>query len=127
MVARNYTFQLSKECGDLQACTMKERTVIFINLVMLLQKGSPLLDRVNIITRVSEGSIFNQWVKNCPEMREINRSEANAATTLEDEFCDLNMKQMQSAFYILLFGQGLGFSSFLMELLYSKCILDGHF
>jgi hypothetical protein len=123
-----YTSQLSKEYGDYKSCLMKESAVLFVNIVMLLQKGSPLLDRVNdIITRVSEGGIFNHWMQSCAEMREVNKAEANTAKKLPYKFCDLNMTHMQSAFYILFFGQGLSMMCFLTEILYYKCFFRGRF
>lgn len=65
---------------------MKESIFLSVDLVMLLQKGSPLLDGVNDIIRVLESGIYNQWVQNCIKMREITRSEASATKTLEREF-----------------------------------------
>jgi hypothetical protein len=122
-----YQSYFSEDYGGCKSCTVKESTVIVTDVIMLLQKGSPLLDRVNeIIRRVSEGGIIEHWVHNCAEMREVMKAEANAQTTLADEFRDLNMKHMQSAFYILLFGQGLSIMSFLTELLYYKSFYKTH-
>lgn len=86
------------------------------------------MDIVNEITgRVSERGMIEYWMKNCAEMQEVIKAEANDANTLADEFRDLNMEHMQSAFYLLFFGQGLSTLSFLTKLLYYKCFFMGKF
>jgi hypothetical protein len=123
-----YKSQFSEEYGGHTSCTVKESTVLLTDVIMLLQKGSPLLHRVNeIIRRVSEGGIIDHWVQSCAEMREVIKAEANATKTLADEFRALNMTHMQSAFYLLFLGQGLSMMSFLMEILYYKCFFWGKF
>jgi hypothetical protein len=130
-VIANYFYFKSHTSADYAghtSCTVKESAVLFTDVIMLLQKGSPLLDRVNeIIGRVLEGGIIDYWVQNCAEIREVIKAEANATKTLADEFRGLTMKHMQSAFYLLFFGQGLSMISFITEVIYFKCFFNSKF
>jgi hypothetical protein len=120
-----YSSQFSDEYGNHQVCRIKDNPVLLTDIVMLLQKGSPLLERVNeIIDRVLESGILNHWFKDSIEAQVIMKSVSNSTTTLADEFYELNTKHMQSAFYLLFFGEGLGLISLLMELLYFRMHLQ---
>jgi hypothetical protein len=126
----DYFYHLSQTSDDNEyrpICRIDGASVIRTDMVMLLQKGSPFLDRVNeIISRVSESGIFNQWIQESPERKSPIKSTAMSKKSLGDEFYNLNMMHMQSAFYLLLFTEGLGFISFLMELLYFQMHLQRH-
>jgi hypothetical protein len=119
------TPQFFDEYGNHQLCRIKDSTVLLTDMVMLLQKGSPLLDRVNeIIDRVLESGLFNRWIQESTESEAITKAVETSAKTLTDEFYELNLKHMQPAFYLLFFGDGLSLVSFLMELLYFKMHLQ---
>jgi hypothetical protein len=100
-------------------CDLKEMPVLVTDLLMVLQKGSVFLDRVNgIIYRLVESVIPSYLEKGLMETRKVLKANSSSSKTLVDEDCALSMNHMQSAFYLLLFGHSLGLISFLMEMLY---------
>jgi hypothetical protein len=73
-----------------------------------------------IIYRLVESGIPAYLLKFGSESREFLKSKSSFSKTLADDYCALSMNNMQSAFYLLLFGHALGLLSFLMEILYFK-------
>jgi hypothetical protein len=116
-----YGSNYSDKFRGYRPCELKEMPVLVTDLLMVLQKGSVFLDRVNqIIYRLVEGGIPAYLLKFGSESREYLKSKSSFSKTLADEYCALSMNHMQSAFYLLLFGNSLGLISFLMEMLYFK-------
>ncbi|PNF33395.1 hypothetical protein B7P43_G04164 [Cryptotermes secundus] len=102
-------------------CELKEMPVLVTDLLMVVQKGSIFLGRLNeIIYRLVESGISTYLVKVSSETRKFFKAISIASKTLADEYHALTMSNMQSAFYLLLFGHSLGLMSFLMEMLYFK-------
>jgi hypothetical protein len=88
---------------------------------MALQKGSIFIDRVNeILYRLIECGIPAHLVKDTPAAKKFFKAKSNTSKTVADEYHALTMNNMQPAFYLLLFGHGLGLICFLMEVLYFK-------
>ncbi|PNF38683.1 hypothetical protein B7P43_G17881 [Cryptotermes secundus] len=100
---------------------LKEMPVLVTDLLMALQKGSTFLDRVNeIIYRLVESGISIYLMKVSSEERKYFEAKSSVSKIVADEYHALTMNNMQSAFYLLLFGHSLSLISFLMEMLYFK-------
>jgi hypothetical protein len=116
-----FVSKLSDKFRGYQPCTLKEMSVQVTDLLMVLQKGSIFLDRVNeIIYRLVESGFPAYFVEVVRESREFLKAKSSSSKTEADEYCALTMNHMQSAFYLLLFGRALGLISFLMEMFYFK-------
>jgi hypothetical protein len=116
-----YNPEYSDEFRGSQPCRLKEMLVLVTDVLMALQKGSPFLDRVNeIIDRLIESGIPGHFWKFSPKGKASIKRNSNTSKTVEDEYDVLTMNNMQSAFYLFLFGHSLGLMSFLMEMLYFK-------
>jgi hypothetical protein len=101
-------------------CKVPDGTVLITSDVMYVPNGSLLLDKINgIISRVTEAGLYNQWYDILNNRLKVE-AQAIRIPSLADEYCDLNMTHMQSAFYFLLLGYILSLTSFLVELS-SKC------
>jgi hypothetical protein len=79
-----------------------------------------------IIYRLVESGIPAYMAKVSPEGRTYFKAKSSASKTVADEYCALTMDNMQSAFYLLLFGHSLGLIFFLMEMLYFKMHMRCH-
>jgi hypothetical protein len=116
-----YSSEYSDQFKGYQACGLKEISVLVTDLLISLQKGSPLLDRMNyIIAQLIESGIIGFLYKYSPEGKKIIKANSIVSNTLADEYYVLTMNNMQSAFYLLLFGHILGAISFVMEIMYFK-------
>jgi hypothetical protein len=122
-----YNSEYSDELKDYQYCGLREAPVVITDLLMSLQKGSPFLDRVNsIIGRFTEGGIIAYLQKFIPETKSFHKSKPIASNSLLDEYCALNLKNLQPAFFLLLFGHSLSLICFLMEMFYFKIQIQHH-
>jgi hypothetical protein len=122
-----YTSEFSGELRGYQPCSLKEMPVLVTDIVMVLQKGSPLLNRMNeIIGRLIESGILGHWTRGSSGAGKLRKATAKSFNTAADEFYVLNLNHMQSAFCLFSFGQGLGVIYFLTELLYFKMHLQRH-
>lgn len=83
------------------------------NYVMYLTKGSPLLDRINSITRhATEAGLVNHWWTEI-----IDSCTLKSYMEIQEEPSTLSMSHLQSAYVILFLGLGLSFSAFVVELI----------
>jgi len=88
-----------------------------LNSVMLMPKGSHLLDRVNkVMSHIVEAGLPNQFLKSILDARRIEAG-ILAMEDLSDEYSALSMNHMQGSFFFLLMGLALGLVMFLFELL----------
>jgi hypothetical protein len=116
-----YSSEYSDEFRVYQACGLKEMPVLITDLFMALQKGSPFLDRINdIIDQLIESGIIAYLYKYSPEGKKIIKANSNVSKTVADGYSVLTMNNMQSAFYLFLFGHSLGVITLVMEILYFK-------
>jgi hypothetical protein len=122
-----YSSENSDELKGYHYCGLKETSVLVTDLVMTLQKGSPFLDRVNeIIDRLTEGGITTYLSKFSPETKTFLKTKPNAFNSSLDDYSALNTNNMQSAFYLLLFGHSLGLISLVLEILSFKIYFRQH-
>ncbi|PNF13985.1 hypothetical protein B7P43_G08686 [Cryptotermes secundus] len=102
-------------------CEIEDGVVERGSIVMVLPKGSSLLDSVNdIILHVVEGGIFGEWVKMTDHMQMV-KTKAFFPRGLSDEYYELSLAHLQSAFYLLLCGYGLAFIIFVIEAVSKYC------
>lgn len=88
-----------------------------LNSVMLLPKGSHLLDRINVVmTRTVEAGLPNQFLKSILDARKIEAGTL-ALEDMKDEYCALSLNHLQGSFFFLLIGLALSLVRFLFELL----------
>jgi hypothetical protein len=79
-------------------------------------KGNPLFERVNkIVGRIVESGIFNQWTKDIFDSLKLKKG-VISLRTLQDEYQNLNLEHMQSAFWVLCVGLALGTAVFVAQL-----------
>jgi hypothetical protein len=91
-----------------------------LNSVMLLPKGSHLLDRINVVmTRTVEAGLPNQFLKRILDARKIEGGTI-ALEDLSNEYCPLSLNHLQGSFFFLLIGLALSLVMFLFELLKSS-------
>lgn len=96
-------------------CQIDDGVVEHGPIVMVLAKGSFLLDRINnIICQVVEAGIFGEWVKMTNHIQMV-KEKASFPGELSDEYYKLSLEHLQSAFYLLLFGYCLSFFIFITE------------
>ena len=114
-----YKFQSSKnpsyDTNSNSLCHIEEGVVERGAIVMVLPKGSALLDRINdIISHVVEAGIFGEWVK-MTDYTQMVKEKAFLPGGLSDEYHKLSLEHLQSAFYLLLLGYCLSFLIFVTE------------
>jgi hypothetical protein len=120
-------FPVSNEIKGYQACVLKGMPALVTDTVMALQKGSPLLDRMNeIIDRLVESGILAYFAQPLPEVEQYIKAKSSSSKYVADNYCVLSMNHLQSAFYLLLFGHSLGFITFLVEMMYFKIYVKRH-
>ncbi|PSN28967.1 Ionotropic receptor 247 [Blattella germanica] len=114
---------VDKESGRRYLCEIEEMPVLTANIVFYLQKDSPLLETINIISSrlVESGFMANEvnllWnALRIKEKRILFPSLAN-------DYFNLSFEYMQSIFYLLLFGYFLSLVIFLFEELHYYKIL----
>jgi len=96
-------------------CQIEDGVVERGPIVMVLPKGSALLDRINdIIFRVVESGVFGEWVKMTDHIQMV-KEKASFPGGLSDEYYKLSLEHLQSAFYLLLIGYCLSFVIFVTE------------
>jgi hypothetical protein len=96
-------------------CEIEDGVVERGSIVMVLPKGSPLLDPINdIILHVVGGGIFGEWVKMTHHIRML-KTEASVPHGLSDEYYELSLEHLQSAFILLQSGHCLAFLTFVIE------------
>jgi hypothetical protein len=101
--------------------------VLVADILMMLQKGSPFLDRVNeSIGPLIESGIRGYLLKFSPEMKASIKANSKTFETVADDYSVLTVNNMQSAFYLFLFGRSMGLMSFVMEM-YFKMHLQQHY
>ncbi|PSN43950.1 Ionotropic receptor 225 [Blattella germanica] len=130
MVATNYKYAtfcgrallayivdaLVKQDGKHDIYAFKE-DLFQINSVMLVPKGSHLLNRFDeVMTYIVEAGLPNQWLKTILDIRGI-KAGVIALTDLSDEYSALTMNHLQGAFFFLLMGIALGLITFILEVL----------
>ncbi|PNF33396.1 hypothetical protein B7P43_G04165 [Cryptotermes secundus] len=116
-----YASKYSDKFRGSRLCELKEASVLASDLLMVVQKGSFFLDRMNdIICRLVESGISTYFNKFGPETYRLLKAKSSASKTVAEDYHALTMNNMQSAFYLLLLGHSLGLISFLMEMLYFK-------
>jgi hypothetical protein len=97
-------------------CKVPDGTVLITNDVLYVPHGNPLLDRINeIISSVLEAGLYSKWYESIKNKLKVE-ARAIRIPSLANEYCDLNMEHMQSAFYSLFLGYMLSIALFLVEL-----------
>ncbi|KAJ9591166.1 hypothetical protein L9F63_002321 [Diploptera punctata] len=87
-----------------------------LNSVMLLPKGTHLLDRVNqVLTHIVEAGLPTQWLKMIFDKRRLEAG-ILAFKDLSDEYVILTTNHLQGSFYFLLIGLALAQITFICEL-----------
>ena len=114
-----YKFQSSKnpsyDISSNSFCQIEDGVVERGPIVMVLPKGSALLDRINdIILHVVEAGVFGEWVKMTDHIQMV-KEKTFFPGGLSDEYYRLSLEHLQSAFYLLLFGYCLSFILFVTE------------
>jgi hypothetical protein len=106
---------LSYDTSSNSLCQIEDGVVEHGPVVMVLPKGSSLLDRINdIMFHVVEAGIFGEWVKMTNHMQMV-KEKASFPGGLSDEYYKLSLEHLQSAFYLLLFGYCISFVIFVTE------------
>jgi hypothetical protein len=112
-----YGSNYSDEFRGYRPCALKQIPILVTDLLMVLQKGSTFLDHVNeILRRLVESGIPAYLAKVSPSERAFFKAKLSTYKTVADEYSVFSMNNMQSAFYLLLFGHSLGLISFLIEM-----------
>jgi hypothetical protein len=102
-------------------CEIEDGVVERGSIVMVLPKGSFLLDHINeIILHVVEGGIFGEWVRMTDHMRMV-KMKAFFPRGLSDEYYELSLEHLQSAFYLLQCGHCLSVVIFVLEAVSKYC------
>jgi hypothetical protein len=97
-------------------CKVPDGTVLITNDVIYVPHGNPLLDRTNeIIGRVLEAGLYSKWYASFKNRLKVE-ARVIRIPSLANEYCNLNIEHMQSAFYMLFLGYMLSIASFWMEL-----------
>jgi hypothetical protein len=97
-------------------CKIEDGIVERGAIVMVLPKGSFLLDHINdIILRVVEGGIFGEWVKMTDYMLML-KTKVSIPRGLSDEYYELSLEHLQSTFYLLQSGCCLSLLIFVIEI-----------
>ncbi|XP_069675616.1 glutamate receptor ionotropic, kainate glr-3-like [Periplaneta americana] len=103
--------------GDALLQTMSEH-VLSYHVVMILSKGSLMLDRFNeLISRISEGGMLNKWMKDIKYKKRLGKVSQN-----DDGGRTLGIHHLKSVFAFLLIGQCLGILSLLVEVMLPRLL-----
>ena len=122
-----YKFQSSQipsyDTSSNSLCQIEDGVVEHGPIVMVLPKGSALLDRINdVIFHVVEAGVFGYWVKMTDHIQMV-KEKAFFPGGFSDEYYKLSLEHLQSAFYLLLLGYCLSFVIFVTEHI-SKSVLS---
>jgi hypothetical protein len=114
-----YKFQNSKnpsnDTSSNSLCQIEDGVIEHGPIVMVLPKGSALLDRINdIILHVVEAGVFGEWVTMTDHIQMV-KEKSFFPGGLSDEYYKLSLEHLQSAFYLLLFGYCLSLIIFITE------------
>jgi hypothetical protein len=105
----------SDDTSSNSLCQIEDGVVEHGPIVMVLPKGSVLLDPINdIILRVVEAGVFGEWVAMTDHMLMV-KQKSFIPGGLSDEYYKLTLEHLQSAFYLLLIGYCLSFVFFVTE------------
>jgi hypothetical protein len=86
----------------------------------LVNEGHPLLEYINdVIGSIVEGGILRQIKKRYSE-KEKNRVKVSRLY-IDDTYSAFNIKQLQTAFYLLLMGYVLALAGFVIEIMWHCC------
>ena len=105
-------------------CKLDDGDFLPITYAMGMSKDNPLLPFVDtIILRIVESGIFLKRKQESFELEKIKAKNFMLPSLISD-YCDLNMKHMQPAFYLLFLGSGLASTIFILEFLSSLFCSD---
>ncbi|PSN35315.1 Ionotropic receptor 584 [Blattella germanica] len=111
---------LQEETDRSLLCKIENGDVLPITYAMVVLKGNPLLCFIdNVITRIVESGIFLKWKEDSFVLEKI-LAKSFGIHTMASEYCDLSLSHMQPVFFILLFGDGLAFITFILENIFPK-------
>jgi hypothetical protein len=100
-------------------CSFKQESLNRM-MAMFLQKGSFLTENARrLVVTAMEGGLYDFWRKNILDTLRI-RAQSAVRMKLMDDYKVLLLTHLQSPFYLLQFGYGISFITFLVELLYHK-------
>jgi hypothetical protein len=86
-----------------------------LSTVMLLPKGSPLLERVNMaLTSTFEAGLVNKWFKDIIIEKRI-KAGVREIPVLIDDYVPLTLSHLQASFILLFLGLGLSLVALLLE------------
>jgi len=101
-------------------CDLEDGDVVYVDMVMAVVKGSPLLEHINdIIDRIVEAGLF-MYSANVYFTLERIISKTSFSDTLADTYLDINIGHVQSAFYLLLLGHALALISLFVEIIWFR-------
>jgi hypothetical protein len=101
-------------------CDLEDGNVVNWDIVMAVLKGSPLLEHVNdVIDRIVEAGIFMEW-RNIHFFSVRLSTKTSPYDTSADKYVNINIRHVQSAFYLLLLGQALAFISLFVEIIWFR-------
>jgi hypothetical protein len=97
-------------------CELEDGLVRTFDFVFLVNKGHPLLEYINdVVGRIVEGGILRQIKKEYSEKEKIEAK--FQSYTLDDTYSAINIKQLQTAYYLLLMGYVLALAGFVIEIM----------
>jgi hypothetical protein len=101
-------------------CDLEDGGVAYFDIVMAVVKGSPLLEHINdVIDRIVEAGLFKYWTNSFfASARMITKT--SGSDTLADKYLDINIRHVQSAFYLLLLGYALALISLFVEIIWFR-------
>jgi hypothetical protein len=101
-------------------CELEDGLIRTFDFVFLVNEGHPLLEYINdVIGRIVERGILRQIKKRYSEKEKM---ESNIhAYTFDDTYSAINIKQLQTAFYLLLMGYALALAGFVIEIMWHCC------
>jgi hypothetical protein len=104
-------------------CGLKDGIFFQSGLTMIMLHGDPLMRRVTeIIDRVVAAGIFNYW--NSLRMHALKLGSQKIAIVHPlDGYYSFNLRYLQPAFYLLLFGWCLSALCFVVEMLYNRVLI----
>jgi hypothetical protein len=101
-------------------CELEDGVVRTVHFTILVRKRSPFFELIDdIIGRLVEGGIFMRIMKRGFEKEKIE-SKFNSFT-FDNTYYDINIRHLQTAFYLLMLGYVLAFACFLMEIMWHCC------
>jgi hypothetical protein len=101
-------------------CDLEDGSFAYFEIVMAVLKGSPLLEHINdVIDRIVEAGLFMYWRKSYFTLRRII-TKTLGSDTLADTYHNINIRHVQSAFYLLLLGHALALISLFVEIIWFR-------